>query len=476
MKILLISAINPHIEIETRYPQLGLGYIVSYVRKKLGRNAHEFKIINNRVDETLDAFKPDLVGISCFSPNYGIAKQYACLCRKRKLPVIVGGIHISLLPSSFSDDMDVGVLFEGEETMADIVRLYNETGRFDPDNLSCVKGIFYQDKGRLEFTEPRALISNLDDIPMPARELLNIRGTHLSMFTSRGCPYRCVFCASSRFWNHIRFASARYMAEEIKELYYNYGARMISFYDDLFIVNKRRLCELIDILGEENILGKVHFSCSSRANLVDDTMTKLLKRLGVVSTALGLESGHPRILKYLKGSAVTVQDNAAAVKVLAKNGITPNAAFVIGSPTETREEIMATYNFIKRVPLRNFNVYVMTPFPGTPIWNEAVENGLISEDFDNWPVLDAVHFARHWREAIIVSRTLSRKELRAVYRAFQRQRYWTYFKNAYRHPFTKDVPKMAWTLVKEYTVEIVQKLQHANFTKPRNTAGQKNQK
>ena len=97
MKILLISAINPHIEIETRYPQLGLGYLVSYAGKKLGNNTHEFKIINKKVEETLDTFKPDLVGISCFSPNYDIAKRYARLCKQNNLPVIVGGIHISLL-------------------------------------------------------------------------------------------------------------------------------------------------------------------------------------------------------------------------------------------------------------------------------------------------------------------------------------------------------------------------------------------
>ncbi|MDP2690281.1 MAG: cobalamin-dependent protein, partial [Deltaproteobacteria bacterium] len=100
MKILLISAINPHVESETRYPQLGLGYLVSYVRKKLGANAHEFKVVNSRVEEELDAFRPDLVGISCFSSNYGIVKRYAALCKKKGIPVIVGGIHISLLPES----------------------------------------------------------------------------------------------------------------------------------------------------------------------------------------------------------------------------------------------------------------------------------------------------------------------------------------------------------------------------------------
>jgi radical SAM superfamily enzyme YgiQ (UPF0313 family) len=143
--------------------------------------------------------------------------------------------------------------------------------------------------------------------------------------------------------------------------------------------------------------------------------------------------------------------------VLAQNGITPNAAFIIGSPTETKEEIMATYNFIKSVPLRNFNVYVMTPLPGTPIWQESVEKRLVSEDFDNWPVLDAVHFTKHYKKAIVVSQNLSRKELHVIYKAFQRLRYWVFFRNAYRHPFIKDVPKMCWALAKERLVTALQR-------------------
>ena len=457
MKILLISAINPHIEIETRYPQLGLGYLVSYARKKLGHDAHDFKIINNRVKETLDSFKPDLVGISCFSPNYNIAKQYASLCKKRKLPVIVGGIHISLLPESFSDDMEVAILFEGEETMAELVNVYAQAGQFNPDNLSSVKGVAYRDKKQLVFTKSRELISNLDDIPRPARELLDIKGTHLSMFSSRGCPYRCVFCASSRFWNTTRLASAKYVAEEIFELYFNYGAKLISFYDDLFIVSKPRIQELVEILASKGILGKVRFSCSARANLINTSTVKLMKKMGIVSVALGLESGHPRILKNLKGSNVSPDINSEAIKILDEQGIAPNASFIMGSPTETSEEMMVTYGFIKKSPLRNFNIYVMTPFPGTPIWSEAIENQLIPEDFDNWSILDSVHFARHYKNAIVVSRTMSREELYKAYKKFQRLRYWIFMKNAYRHPFVKDVPKMALNLAKERIVNLIRK-------------------
>lgn len=457
MKILLISAINSHIEIETRYPQLGLGYLVSYARKKLGHNAHDFKIINNRVKETLDSFKPDLVGISCFSPNYNIAKQYASLCKKRKLPVIVGGIHISLLPESFSDDMDVAILFEGEETMAELVNVYAQAGQFNPDNLSSVKGVAYRDKKQLVFTKSRELISNLDDIPRPARELLDIKGTHLSMFSSRGCPYRCVFCASSRFWNTTRLASAKYVAEEIFELYFNYGAKLISFYDDLFIISKSRIQQLIEILANKGILGKVRFSCSARANLINTSTAKLMKEMGIVSVVLGLESGHPRILNALKGSNVNPEINAEAIKILDKEGIAPNASFIMGSSTETREEMMVTYDFIKKSSLRNFNIYVMTPFPGTPIWSEAIEKQLIREDFDNWPILDSVHFAKHYKNAIIVSRTMSREELYKTYKKFQKLRYWIFLKNAYRHPFVKDVPKMALNLTREKIVNLIRK-------------------
>jgi len=457
MKILLINAINPHVEIETRYPQLGLGYLVNYIREKLGHSAHEFKVVDNNVEETLDTFKPDLIGISSLSPNYSIAKKYAALCKKRNLPVIVGGMHISLLPISFSRDMDVGVLFEGEATMAELVQLYDKTGRFDLGDLSNINGILYWDNDQLHSTKPRPLIDKLDSIPIPARELLNVKGTHLSMFTSRGCPYRCIFCASSRFWATTRFSSASYVTKEIKELYYNYGAKLISFYDDLFIANKKRLFNLLNDLATEGILGKVRFSCSARADLVNDQTVKLLKDLGVVSVFLGLESGHQRTLNYLKCDTTTVENNTNAVKLLNQNGITTNATFIIGSPAETENEIMATYNFIKTISLRNFNVYIMTPLPGTPIWSEAVEKGLIGEDFDNWSVLDAVHFLKYHNEAIVVSQEVHRERLRKIYKMFQRLRYWTYFKNAYRHPFTKDVPRMAWALAKEKFVEMMRR-------------------
>lgn len=173
------------------------------------------------------------------------------------------------------------------------------------------------------------------------------------------------------------------------------------------------------------------------------------------SVALGLESGHPRILKYLKGDSVSIEDNTRAAKILHQNGITPNAAFFIGSPTETEEEIMTTYNFIRSMPVQNFNVYVMTPLPGTPIWSEALERGLISEKFDDWTVLDSVHFAKYYKKAVILSQTLSREELYKIYKKFQVLRYWTFSKNAYRHPFTKDVPKMLCALIKEKVTELV---------------------
>ena len=182
-----------------------------------------------------------------------------------------------------------------------------------------------------------------------------------------------------------------------------------------------------------------------------------MKEMGIISVALGLESGHPRILKTLKGDNVSPEINAEAIKILDREGIAPNASFIMGSPTETMEEMMVTYDFIKKSSLRNFNIYVMTPYPGTPIWTEAIEKQLIGEDFDNWPILDTVHFAKHYKNAIIVSRTMSREELYKTYKKFQKLHYWIFLKNAYRHPFVKDVPKMALNLTKEKIVNLIRK-------------------
>jgi anaerobic magnesium-protoporphyrin IX monomethyl ester cyclase len=266
------------------------------------------------------------------------------------------------------------------------------------------------------------------------------------MFTSRGCPYRCVFCSSSRFWGKLRFFSAEYVVKEIKSIKETYPqVKMISFYDDLFIADKPRLKRIVELLTEESLNEKLAFSCSCRANLVADDVAKLLKEMNVVSVGMGLESGNQRILTYLKGEGITVEHNRNAVKILKKNSLAANASFVIGSPDETREEILETLEFIKEINLDFVDTYVLTPLPGTPVWEYAKKRGLVSDNMD-WGKLD-VSFAENHEKAIILSEKLSREELLSLYKTFQSLRYRTMLKNALKHPFALDIPKILSKIV-----------------------------
>ncbi|MFH1824890.1 MAG: radical SAM protein [Candidatus Firestonebacteria bacterium] len=439
-KILFINAINTINEVEQRYPNLGLGYLVSSLRKHFGEDTFEFKIIDKNVERIIVNFKPDLIAITAVSQNFNLAKKYAKISKIFNTPIIVGGIHISLLPNSLSEHMDIGCIGEGEKTIIELVELFLKRGHFPKSELKNIDGICYELNNNIILTKPRQLIEDMDNIPFPARDLLKI-DKHSYIFSSRGCPYRCIFCASSRYWKKVRLFSAEYVVNEIKELVEKYNVNLISFFDDLFIVNIERIKKILSLLKENNIYGKVKFTCSCRANLINDEIAKLLKEIGVVSVGMGLESGCERILKYLKGENISIEDNKNAIRILKKHGLSANASFVIGSPDETEKEIMETYNFIKNNPLDLIDVYTLTPLPGTPIWIYAKKRGLVSNDMD-WDKLN-VNFIQNYKNVIILSEVLSRKEIYKIYKKFQRQRLIRNIKGVWMHPYWQDVPKYA---------------------------------
>jgi len=455
-RILFLRAIDPINEVASRYPGLGLAYLVSALRAHFGDDHFEFKIIEGgtyaSVKKEILSFKPDVVGISTISQEYNVAKDYVSFCKGEGIPVIMGGIHITMLPESLLKDVELACLGEAERTIVDIFELYEREGCFDKASLANIKGIIFTDEdGKLVETEMQPLIAELDDIRMPARDLLNI-AKHSYIFSSRGCPYKCTFCASTRFWDKVRLFSAEYVVREIKELYEKYDVRLISFFDDLFIINKSRLAEIAQLLKKEGLHGKIKYFCSCRANLVNDEVAALLKEIGVVSVGLGLESGCERTLKFLKGSSINVEHNRNAVVTLKKHGIAINASFVIGSPDETEAEMMETYRFIKSVPLYLIDIYVLTPLPGTPIWEYALERGLVSNDMD-WTRLNVNFFENH-RNAIIVSERYDHDELYRIYKKFRRLRFFVNAKNILRSPFVHDLPRYIRSVIGSWITSI----------------------
>lgn len=418
-KFLFINAIESSRKNEIAFPPLGIGYLVSMLRKEFGESSIKFKVINNAVEKEIAKFKPHIVGITSVTQNYNKAVEYARITKKFELPVICGGVHISMLPHTLTEDMDVGVIGEGEKTICELFKLFENSGGFESEKLKKIYGIVYRDKdSKIYLTERRKLIKPVDKIPFPARDLFDI-SSEAYMFTSRGCPYRCVFCSSSRFWSTVRYFSAEYVVNEIKYLVKEYSIKNIMFYDDLFVANKRRIEKIIKILGEEDLLGRITFACQARANLVNNETVGLLKKMNITYISMGLESGSHRVLEYLKGSNITVKDNVTAVDIIKKYGIDVYGSFIIGSPYETEIEILQTLNFIKKSKLDGFDIYILIPFPGTPVWDYAESMGLVSEKMDFNRL--SVNFSDSYEQAINLSENLSKEEIYRLFCLFQRE-------------------------------------------------------
>ncbi len=434
MRLLLVNCINPNSFVQMMYPPLNLGYLASALRH-YDKNI-EIKIISKDFERTLEEFKPNVVGLSSVTQNYNIAKYYAMIAKEKGVLVLIGGTHISLMPQTMTKNMDIAIIGEGEQTIVELFK--NDFKHFEE-----IKGISYWYTGMLATTEPRELIKDLDTIPYPARDLLKIDKRTI-MFTSRGCPYKCVFCSSSNFWNDIRFHSAEYVVNEIRLLIDDYKVNFIDIADDLFIADKKRLQNIVKLIKEEKI--DVWFGCDARANLLDDETMKLLKAMNVQKIVLGLESGNDRILTYLKGingkPTVTVKQNYESVKLANKYNILVNTGFVIGSPDETKDEILDTLR-LAHTNLNHFEPYILTPLPGTKVWEYAKSRGLVSDDmdFDKLNTFDV-------KDSIILSETLSKEEIFELYKKFKEYQKTLRIKSAIRHPLKNNIPQIAINMIK----------------------------
>ncbi len=386
-------------------PPMGLAYIATYLREYMGFENTE--IIDTNVENVwngIKRYKPDVIGISSMTITYSKAMELAKRIKQElDIPCLIGGPHISTLPSSLSGDFDLGIVGEGEQTMLELIQLYEKYGEFKKENLKEIKGLAYHDNGKVSLTEKRDLILPLDKISIPDRVFLNPLyfrekgivftdriGREAHVLTARGCPYRCVFCSTSVLWQKVRYHSVEHICSEVNELIDKYKVNAIQIWDDIFTINKKRLREIADAFKREGINEKVEFSCQPRANLIDDELCEILKGMGVIAVSFGFESGSDKILNYLKAGSVTVEQNKTAIKTCKKHGFKVFGSFMFGNSGETLEDVRQTLDLIDFMGDNDVDLvwaFISTPFPATEFWAVAKSRGKVNDEKMDWDIL-----------------------------------------------------------------------------------------
>lgn len=385
-------------------PPLGLAYIGAV----LERDGFDVSIIDapvtcesqDAVIKKLQGMEPDVIGVTSTTPNVGDAVSLITSI-KENMPdavTVLGGCHITFLPEDTMRScpaIDVGVIGEGEETMLELVHAL-ERGK----PLSGINGLIFRESGRLRKTEPRRLIPNLDDLPLPARHLLPMdKYTALgertpigNIITSRGCPFRCIFCASSRLYgNTYRARSAESVLEEAEELSGRYKINFIEFVDDTFTISKKRSARIADLIRKLDLT----WAFGSRVDTISEGLLRAFRRAGAVMFYMGIESASERVLRFLK-KGISLDQVRAAIRAAKKVGIETTGSFIIGTPGERKEDVMKTIDFARTSGLDYAQFTAMTPYPGTEIYDIAKREGLLEEN--DWSKFTTIKPVMHTKE------------------------------------------------------------------------------
>ena len=376
-------------------PHLGIVSLSSYIEEKCPYVTTKVIEDTNPLKEILRN-KPDIVGFTADSVDYEDTKIIASkIKQKTKTFLIIGGVHITACPESFNKNFDIGVVGEGEVTLFELLEAFQKNKKIKNTDYKKIDGVIYFDKKTIIKTKTRALIKNIDELPIPKREFvpmekkylsnqINLYGVKrmISLMTSRGCPYHCVYCGSPVQWGSVRFHSVDYVIKEIDYLIKKYKIDGINFFDDLFIAPKQRLLLLVEKIKEKGWDKTIVFSGLARANLIDEEIIKALKSINLKRLSFGFENFSPKILNYLKVNSVSVKDNINAINLCHKYGIAVSSGFIVGTPGETIKDLQITYAGMKKYPIENPSIYILLAYPGTKIWNFALDKGLVSKDMN----------------------------------------------------------------------------------------------
>jgi len=399
-------------------PPLGLLYLAAMLEE---RSDHSVCVIDAQAEElSYDTLAehvageaPDLVGITAMTftlldvvRTVGVVRQTAPEAR-----VVLGGPHVHLYPRECValPGVNFAIMGEGEHSIVALADRLNE-----PERWGEVPGLAYRPdrrgqmadgrlkseignrKSEIVVNEAPGFIEDLDSLPFPARDLVPFRRYSsvlarrqpiTTMFTSRGCPYRCTFCDRPHLGKKFRAHSPRYVVDEMQSCV-EMGIQEFLIYDDTFTIRRQRV---LDICAEVQRRGlDIGWDIRARVDTVDEEMLAALRAAGCERIHYGVEAGDDHFMQVLN-KGITVEEVRKAFRLTKQAGISTLAYFMIGIPGQTEADVRQTFRLARQLDPDVVHITILTPFPGTEIYRQALEQGVYASD--HW-----LDFAREPKE------------------------------------------------------------------------------
>lgn len=378
-------------------PPLGLITIAAYIREKAKERGEELniKIIDlnpgrQAPEEVLDeaiAFQPDLIGVSCLSCESDAASALTRALKSAMpdVPIVLGGPYPSHDKEVALEDpcIDYLVINEGEITLDELICALRDGG-----DVKQIPGLAFRVDGKPFFTPPREFIQDLDVLPIPAYDLIDLSAyfntprhsrliahrEYTTVVSTRGCPYSCTYCHVT-MGKKTRFRSAEKVVEELELLVNRYGVKEIQWADDIWNLRKERSKKICDLIVERGLKIRMAWPNGVRGDIIDDELLVKMKAAGAYMITFAPESGSRRVQKYIQKNANLDKLNAIITKA-ADLGIFCHGFFMVGFPTETEEEMRMTFDYALNSKLNTASFFIVNANPGTKLYEQAKEMGL----------------------------------------------------------------------------------------------------
>lgn len=379
------------------FPPLNLAYLAAIAEK----NGHIVQLIDGEAEQLtiseivsrVKEFSPDLIGLTAATPMFHIAVEQARAFKKAlSSPIVVGGPHVTFFREKIFDEcFDYFVIGQCEGTFGSFLKKIEKR-----EDISDIPGLLFRKNGSNIFTGDNPQFTVLDDIPFPARHLLNsdlyyvgtMKGKkkYTSIMTSRGCPFRCVFCSTSIYGNRVRRRSLENVVAELRHVINNLGIDHFYFIDDTLTLDRKYIIGLCDEVERQGL--KFTWEGGTRANLIDEELIDRMSKCGLIRISFGLESADMEVRKIIK-KEVPLDSYVTANKLTNKYGIETINSVMLGLPGDTFESINRTISFVRNArDIKHATFGIAIPYPGSEMYEMALRGAyglkLETQDFSQY--------------------------------------------------------------------------------------------